>query len=304
MEIDPELMTEHDDLQANVKDLVFFCGCFLDEIRQKISSGMGSNMAAIFTQLRTLSEARFPNSGLGVVAGLLINRLLAPAITEPHLFGLLDFAPDPTLERALRLVATVLKALASGEEFPRDSPMAAMNTFVSSNARGMRQLLAAASSAKSDAWDHADPKQVEVLSKDVPDLLRLIVNKMEIIERHAYLQEQQHEELRGSFLRLRAAVADLTYSASYSSGVGSRYGAAPMAPLPYETDEGPWDGQQEGGQPETAAWNSAAEAALNEGQQEEFGNTVGEVPPAAVYDAPVAMNEGMIPQSAEDEVAM
>ena len=91
-----------------------------------------------------------------------------------------------------------------------------------------------------------------VSSKDVPDLLRLIVNKMEIIERHAYLQvrvpqksriqrkrallkrptkepcylqEQQHEELRGSFLRLRAAVADLTYSASYSSGVGSRYGA-------------------------------------------------------------------------------
>jgi len=29
---------------------------------------------------------------------------------------------------------------------------------------------------------------VEVLSKDVPDLLRLVVNKMEIIERHAYLQ--------------------------------------------------------------------------------------------------------------------
>jgi hypothetical protein len=137
--------------------------------------------------------------------------------------------------------------------------------------------------------------QVRVLERDVPDLLRLIVNKMEIIERHAYLQahtrartctwyarmhecsradtyrqhceehapflaptlpvppslthprtrpdslptlppfnlspsllsalphsethfrarkqEQQHEELRGSFLRLRAAVADLTYSA-------------------------------------------------------------------------------------------
>jgi hypothetical protein len=30
--------------------------------------------------------------------------------------------------------------------------------------------------------------QVAVSSKDVPDLLRLIVNKMEIIERHAYLQ--------------------------------------------------------------------------------------------------------------------
>ena len=30
--------------------------------------------------------------------------------------------------------------------------------------------------------------QVKVLEKDVPDLLRLIVNKMEIIERHAYLQ--------------------------------------------------------------------------------------------------------------------
>ena len=29
---------------------------------------------------------------------------------------------------------------------------------------------------------------MEVLSKDVPDLLRLVVNKMEIIERHAYLQ--------------------------------------------------------------------------------------------------------------------
>jgi hypothetical protein len=119
--------------------------------------------------------------------------------------------------------------------------------------------------------------QVVVYSKDVPDLLRLIVNKMEIIERHAYLQEQQHEvcmfcvshlsmplaprpspltphpshvgtdihlavvlylqELRGSFLRLRAAVADLTYSASYSSGVGSRYGAAPPAPLPYEGED-------------------------------------------------------------------
>lgn len=46
-----------------------------------------------------------------------------------------------------------------------------------------------------------------------------------------------HQELRGSFLRLRAAVADLTYSASYSSGVGSRYGAAPTAPLPYDVDD-------------------------------------------------------------------
>ncbi|KAJ1480836.1 Rho GTPase activation protein, partial [Baffinella frigidus] len=193
MEIDPTLMTEQDNLQSNVKDLVFFCGCLLDEIRQKVSAGLGNNITAIFMQLRTLSEARFPNSGLGVVAGLLIHRFLAPAIVEPHLFGLTDIAPDPTLERALKLVATVLKALASNEEFPRDSPMSAMNTFISTNHRVMQQLLKTASSGKDDSWDHSDPKKVEVLPKDVPDLLRLVVNKMEIIERHAYLQEQQHE---------------------------------------------------------------------------------------------------------------
>eukprot|EP00960_Hanusia_phi_P030710 748802-Hanusia_phi.AAC.3 len=34
----------------------------------------------------------------------------------------------------------------------------------------------------------------------------------------------------------QAAVADLTYSASYSSGIGSRYGTAAAAPLPYEVN--------------------------------------------------------------------
>ena len=90
--------------------------------------------------------------------------------------------------------------------------------FIDGNKRDMKKILSGMSDGNEDAWEHFDPKQVVVYRKDVPDLLRLIVNKMEIIERHAYLQEQQHEELRGSFLRLRAAVADLTYSASYSSG--------------------------------------------------------------------------------------
>jgi hypothetical protein len=43
--------------------------------------------------------------------------------------------------RALKLLGNTLRALSLEEEFPRDSPMAAMNPFVQSNARGYTRAL-------------------------------------------------------------------------------------------------------------------------------------------------------------------
>ncbi|EKX43985.1 hypothetical protein GUITHDRAFT_163702 [Guillardia theta CCMP2712] len=157
--------------------------------------------------------------------------------------------------------ADAIKMLALNERFAADSSMAGFScdTFETFSSLSTQH----ASAFNDDAWEHSDPKKVMVYSKDVPDLLRLIVNKMEIIERHAYLQEQQHEELRGSFLRLR--VNSICLIAHYSSGIGSRYGTAAAAPLPYETDEGDWNngyGQYEVGAGQENNWNSAAEAAM------------------------------------------
>ena len=326
LEIEPARLSPNDDLRLNVQDLTQHAAAILDALRSKVPKQLGKNMESIFTQLRLLSEARFPNSGHRVVASLFVSRFLLPALLVPHRHGLLDSPPDQATERALKLLTDMLRALALGEKFPEASPMAPVNFFLENKKRDMKGFLSALSEAKDDSWEHADPKQVVVYSKDVPDLLRLIVNKMEIIERHAYLQEQQHEELRGAFLRLRAAVADLTYSASYSSGVGSRYGAAPAAPLPYETDEGDWNADPmmpgSGLQGDTGAgaggWNSAAEAAMQGLDHAEFagtlngggegvvtsgGYTIGE-PEAPLTPFPAALNAGMIPDSSREPVAM
>mmetsp|Transcript_95517 Transcript_95517/g.154069 ORF Transcript_95517/g.154069 Transcript_95517/m.154069 type:complete len:629 (+) Transcript_95517:53-1939(+) len=316
LEIDPNLITPNDNLLNNVNDLTMHASLVFEEIKKKVPKGLGKNMESIFTQLRLLSEARFPNSGHRVVASLFISRFIIPALLQPHQDGLLDSPPDTFLARSLKLLTDTIRNLALAEKFPDGSPMHSMNSFIEQKKREMKNMLAAMSDAKDDAWDHHNPKQVVVYSKDVPDVLRLIVNKMEIIERHAYLQEQQHEELRGSFLRLRAAVADLTYSASYSSGVGSRYGAAPAAPMPYETDEGDWDGQAFNGGG-AAVWNSAAEAAMMggatpplSGNNGDFNQTVtstGYAVPRAdppMDPFPAALSEGMIPPSNREPVAM
>eukprot|EP00802_Teleaulax_amphioxeia_P004221 Tamp_04225.p1 GENE.Tamp_04225~~Tamp_04225.p1 ORF type:complete len:642 (-),score=160.18 Tamp_04225:1448-3211(-) len=323
LELNRNELTANDNYNANIKDLSDLVVKITDAIEHKGGSkGLGKNMEQLFTQLRLLSEARFPNSGHRVVASLFISRFLVPALLEPHKHGLVDAPPDTYFARALKVLTDIIKNLFLMEKFPEGSAMSAMNQLIDGmKHKPVRQILSKLSEAKDDSWEHTDPKQVVVYSKDVPDLLRLIVNKMEIIERHAYLQEQQHEELRGSFLRLRAAVADLTYSASYSSGVGSRYGAAPVAPLPYETDEGEWNsdptltGTMATGMTGQPMWNSAAEAAMQGGDtygggDNQFQSTVTSTgytvpeadPPRAAF--PAALNEGMIPPSTKDPVAM
>jgi hypothetical protein len=47
------------------------------------SKGLGKNMEQLFTQLRLLSEARFPNSGHRVVASLFISRFLVCVCLNP-----------------------------------------------------------------------------------------------------------------------------------------------------------------------------------------------------------------------------
>ena len=57
---------------------------FHDELKKKVPKGLGKNMEQIFTQLRLLSEARFPNSGNRVVASLFISKFVVPNMLAPH----------------------------------------------------------------------------------------------------------------------------------------------------------------------------------------------------------------------------
>ena len=60
---------------------------FHDELKKKVPKGLGKNMEQIFTQLRLLSEARFPNSGNRVVASLFISKFVVPNMLAPHKHG-------------------------------------------------------------------------------------------------------------------------------------------------------------------------------------------------------------------------
>ena len=162
MELDPNLLTPNDNLRANVTDLSTHVTAICDEIKRKVPKGLGKNMESIFTQLRLLSEARFPNSGHRVVGSLFVARFVVPALQQPHLHGLVDAAPDTTFSRALKLLTGTLLHMALGEKVAEGSPMHPMNALIEQKKRDMKAMLAALSDAKDDSWDHHDPKQVAV----------------------------------------------------------------------------------------------------------------------------------------------
>ena len=72
LEIEPARLSPNDDLRLNVQDLTQHAAAILDALRSKVPKQLGKNMESIFTQLRLLSEARFPNSGHRVVASLFV----------------------------------------------------------------------------------------------------------------------------------------------------------------------------------------------------------------------------------------
>mmetsp|Transcript_37084 Transcript_37084/g.86230 ORF Transcript_37084/g.86230 Transcript_37084/m.86230 type:complete len:238 (-) Transcript_37084:35-748(-) len=132
--------------------------------------------------------------------------------------------------------------------------MAELNRFVETNTESWQTLMEAISSDDA-AWEVVEEIEVKLEAKDVPDILHLMVTKMDVMERHAQLQETLHPELSGSFGRLRGVVAELTYSVGSTllrpPGGAPRDQGQAMAALPsqqaiYASFSRPEDLQQAG----------------------------------------------------------
>lgn len=119
----------------------------LSEIRQSVNAKFGSHMGA--------------PTGMQGVGAFVFLRLICPAITAPHLYGLVAFAPDAeNAGKVLMLVAKILLGLANKRGAPFDADerpgLALLNDFLQQTAPAYDDYITLVST--SDIDPYASPK--------------------------------------------------------------------------------------------------------------------------------------------------
>lgn len=138
MELDTEKDLADDvDTDTNLLQLQLICQKILMVLIKTSLKNIPGPLREIFVEIDRSVSQKFPGSidaiykGLG---GLFFLRFVCPAISAPHVYGLLPNPPNETTQRQLVLIAKVIQSIANMQEpGKKEQYMSVMSGFISSS---------------------------------------------------------------------------------------------------------------------------------------------------------------------------
>ena len=137
-----ELDTEHDladdvDTDTNLIQLQLICQKIMTVLVKTSLKNIPAPLREIFVEIDHSVSAKFPGSmdaiykGLG---GLFFLRFVCPAISAPHVYGLLTAPPNNTTQRQLVLITKVIQSIANMQEpGKKEQYMMVMSSFIATS---------------------------------------------------------------------------------------------------------------------------------------------------------------------------
>lgn len=137
-----ELDTEHDladdvDTDTNLLQLQLICQKIMTVLVKTSLKNIPAPLREIFVEIDHSVSQKFPGSvdaiykGLG---GLFFLRFVCPAISAPHVYGLLPSPPNETTQRQLVLITKVIQSIANMQEpGKKEQYMMVMSSFITTS---------------------------------------------------------------------------------------------------------------------------------------------------------------------------
>ena len=180
-EVDFEVQEAHVEagasLEANAENLTKAVQWFLDTAREALADAPPL-LRALAAHAYSLAPPAQRDAARALVLGLLVRRLLLPALAAPHAWGLLPAEPAPRARRALRHVAAAFEALEETGQPAAGAPLrvelpaaAALGRAVDARRAGLAAAVdalalgGAAGARGAEAWgdSEAEPGEAEDL---------------------------------------------------------------------------------------------------------------------------------------------
>jgi neurofibromin 1 len=163
MEIDPSKLEEETEAAVNKYKLLLTTQKFFQQIiysKDKIPP----QIRAILAHLSKVVIAKFPNAKYKAIGGFYFLRLIVPAITTPHIWGLYTAPPNATTQRHLILLGKVLQNLCNDVQFGgKEEYMQKLNDFMEENTKTLHTFFNSLATA---------PAEPPIESVKVPEVVR------------------------------------------------------------------------------------------------------------------------------------
>lgn len=142
--VEEDNIADNVDAETNLLQLQLICQKILRVIINRSTSNIPRALREIFVEIDSSAAEKFPGSteaiykGLG---GLFFLRFVCPAITAPHVYGLLPSPPTEITQRQLVLIGKVIQSIANmSTPNNREGYMAPMCNFIESSLPRIRQF--------------------------------------------------------------------------------------------------------------------------------------------------------------------
>ena len=135
MELDQTKVLGDDiDTDTNLLQLKLICQKLLNVIIKKSAVNIPNDFRKIFIEIDNSVMGRFAGSHDAVykgIGGLFFLRFICPALTAPHVYGLLETPPNQVTQRQLVLITKVIQTIANMQEpGKKEEYMAALSDFI------------------------------------------------------------------------------------------------------------------------------------------------------------------------------
>jgi hypothetical protein len=115
------------------------------------------------------AEDSLPGNAQNILSTFVFLRFICPAITNPHIYGVLDYPPDTSSLRSLILLSKVLQNLATGTNFEKEEYMMAMNDIIDVNKDTMNCWLLSLASTKNQVKKKVHLQRTNTFDMDTSD---------------------------------------------------------------------------------------------------------------------------------------
>jgi len=187
MELDTEKDIEDDvDTDTNLLQLQLICQKILTVLIKTSLKNIPSPLRRIFVEIDNSVTNKFPGSleavykGLG---GLFFLRFVCPAITAPHVYGLLPNPPNTTTQRQLVLITKVIQSIANMQApGKKEQYMEVMGSFIENSIPRIRKFydnlrMAANINSHTDIYEREIVVPDEVLMNGLAVTQTILVNE-------------------------------------------------------------------------------------------------------------------------------
>ncbi|XP_015765754.1 PREDICTED: neurofibromin-like [Acropora digitifera] len=144
-EVDPTRLEKGQSVEENRNNLIKAAQKFFNEIMISVDS-FPVQLKNLCYCLREVVHQRFPKHSLEAVGSAFFLRFINPAITSPHLTGIVDQIPSEKLMRGLKLLSKILQNLGNHVLFTKEQHMEPFNGFLQANFEKARDFFSAISS--------------------------------------------------------------------------------------------------------------------------------------------------------------